>query len=99
MLIAPKTSVISIVIPTRNAASRLRETLAALDAVPGVEVLLVDGGSRDQTMAIAELFAVQVLVSEPGRARQMNVGAAAAGGDILLFLLKSLQFRHLLLKK
>ncbi len=86
MSIVPKTSVISIVIPTLNAASRLGETLAAVMAVPGVEVVLVDGGSTDQTVAIAKSYGVQALVSEPGRARQMNVGAAAVGGDVLLFL-------------
>lgn len=86
MSIVPKTSVISIVIPTLNAASRLGETLAAVIAEPGVEVVLVDGGSTDQTVAIAKSYGVQALVSEPGRARQMNVGAAAVGGDVLLFL-------------
>lgn len=81
-----KISVISIIIPTLNAASRLEETLASVKGVPGVELLLVDGGSRDETIAIAHAQGVRVLVSEPGRGRQMNVGAAAAQGDILLFL-------------
>ena len=86
MSIAPKTSVISIIIPTLNAASRLGVTLAAIVAVPGVEVVLVDGGSTDETVDIAQSFGMRVLVAEPGRAHQMNVGAAAAGGDIFLFL-------------
>ena len=86
MSTAPKTSLISIIIPTRNAASRLGETLASVADVPEVEVLLVDGGSSDETIAIACAYGVRVLVSEPGRGHQMNAGAAVAEGDILLFL-------------
>jgi len=86
MLIDPKTSVISIIIPTLNAASRLGATLASAVAQSGVELLLVDGGSTDETVDIARSYGVRVLVTEPGRAHQMNAGAAAAGGDILLFL-------------
>lgn len=86
MLIDPKTSAISVVIPTLNAADGLAATLAVVVGEPGVEVVLVDGGSRDETVAIAKAHGVRVLDSRPGRGRQMNAGAAAACGDILLFL-------------
>lgn len=86
MSTVPKTSVISIIIPTLNAAAQLAETLASVAGVSGVEVVVVDGGSSDQTLAIAQRYGVRVLTSAPGRGRQMNAGAAVAGGEILLFL-------------
>jgi rSAM/selenodomain-associated transferase 2 len=52
----------------------------------GAEVIVVDGGSSDATAALARPFADQVLNSQRGRAAQMNAGAAAARGDVLLFL-------------
>ncbi|MBW4661704.1 MAG: TIGR04283 family arsenosugar biosynthesis glycosyltransferase [Drouetiella hepatica Uher 2000/2452] len=80
---------VSIIIPTLNEASSLGRTLrqlTALDPLPA-EVLVVDGGSRDETVAIAESSAVQVLNSDrPGRSVQMNHGAKSAKGDILCFL-------------
>lgn len=62
--------------------------LAALRAfrARGCEVLVVDGGSRDVTAALAGAGADQVLLAPRGRASQMNAGAAAAQGDIFLFL-------------
>ena len=80
---------VSIIIPTLNEASSLGRTLrqlTALDPLPA-EVLVVDGGSRDETVAIAESSAVQVLnCDRPGRSVQMNHGAKSAKGDILCFL-------------
>jgi len=79
---------ISIVIPALNEdkdIGRLLESLQPLRKA-GHEVILVDGGSCDGTAQIAEPFVDQLLSSAPGRARQMNAGAAAAGGDILWFL-------------
>ncbi len=88
MLIDPKTSRISVIIPTLDESARLATTLGAIVAAvqPGVEVLVVDGGSRDDTVAVAEAHGVPVLASPPGRGGQMNRGAAAARGEILLFL-------------
>ena len=63
--------------------------LDAIAAMPGrFQVVVADGGSSDATLAIAQGHRTEPLVvrSEPGRARQMNRGASAAGGDILLFL-------------
>jgi rSAM/selenodomain-associated transferase 2 len=79
---------ISIIIPTLNEAKGLPETLSALQTLRagGVEVIVVDGGSSDETMHIAQQYADCVVASEAGRAKQMNKGASIAKGDILLFL-------------
>ncbi|HMB94273.1 MAG TPA: TIGR04283 family arsenosugar biosynthesis glycosyltransferase [Rhodothermales bacterium] len=77
---------ISVVIPARNEAARIEQTLHAVTSQPGpFEVIVVDGGSDDATKALAALHA-QVLSSAPGRARQMNAGAALATGEVVLFL-------------
>jgi rSAM/selenodomain-associated transferase 2 len=78
------------VIPTLEAARLLPACLSAL--VPALvsglvrEAIVVDGGSRDLTPAIARDFGCALIASSPGRARQMNAGAAAAKGAWLLFL-------------
>ncbi len=80
---------LSIIIPTINEAANLPATLAPLRPVgnrPGVEVIVVDGGSSDATREIAGAAGCRVLVSPPGRGRQMNLGAAAARAPALLFL-------------
>src|SRR6266566_4514271 len=66
-------------------------SVAALDALadlraPGVELIVVDGGSRDATVQRARLRADRVLTAPRGRALQMNAGAEKAAGDVLLFL-------------
>ncbi|MFP6746297.1 MAG: TIGR04283 family arsenosugar biosynthesis glycosyltransferase [Alphaproteobacteria bacterium] len=78
---------ISIIIPTFNEAVNLPLLLEAI-AGPGVprEILVIDGGSSDGTAEIAIRAGVVCLGSAPGRGRQLVAGAAAAGGDILLFL-------------
>jgi rSAM/selenodomain-associated transferase 2 len=77
---------ISVVVPTLDEEDALRDTLAAARR-PGVEeLIIVDGGSRDGTLAVARARADRVLESSRGRARQMNAGAEVARGDILLFL-------------
>lgn len=80
---------VSIVIPTVNEAEYLGRTLRQLSLLnpPAWEVLVVDGGSEDQTLAIAQVPGVQVITSvQCGRSIQMNQGAAAATGEILCFL-------------
>jgi len=79
---------LSIIIPALNEASQLRDTLAPLRALQsrGHEVIVVDGGSSDSTAEIAREYADRVIDSARGRARQMNAGAAAASGEVLLFL-------------
>lgn len=78
----------SIVVPARNEARRIAGTLAALAPLreAGHEVIVVDGGSDDATLALAAPHADRAFVALRGRARQMNAGAAAATGDVLLFL-------------
>jgi rSAM/selenodomain-associated transferase 2 len=75
----------SVVIPTLNEALCLEETLRALAAEQPHEVLVVDGGSVDDTCRIASTHA-RLLHGPRGRAAQMNHGAAAATGNALLFL-------------
>ena len=77
---------ISVIIPTFNEADYLPRTLASLRDAENLEVLVVDGGSNDGTTEIAERKGYRVLRSPPGRALQMNAGARAASGSILLFL-------------
>ena len=65
----------------------MQDALLALQAVrDGVELIVVDGGSTDGTRELAAPLADKVLTSAPGRARQMNAGAAMATGDVLVFL-------------
>lgn len=78
---------LSLVIPVLDEAATLAASLASLQAWRGqAEIILVDGGSEDQSRAIAEPLVDKVLRSAPGRATQMNAGAAAAQGEYLLFL-------------
>jgi rSAM/selenodomain-associated transferase 2 len=81
---------ISVVIPTFNAERTLAATLAAL--VPAVvegivqEAILVDGGSTDDTRAIAEVAGTHLIDAPRGRGSQLDAGASQARGDWLLFL-------------
>ena len=77
---------ISIVIPTINEAENLPRTLAGVADRRDIELIIVDGGSTDSTCSIAERFGAKVLRSPLGRGMQLNVGAQAASGSILLFL-------------
>jgi rSAM/selenodomain-associated transferase 2 len=77
---------ITIIIPVLNEAENLPRTLVAAQAGTCPEIIVVDGGSQDNTIEVAKAFGVSVIAAPAGRARQMNVGARAASGDILLFL-------------
>ena len=79
---------LSIVMPVLDEAAGIQATLQALAPLRerGHELIVVDGGSSDGTHALAAAWADQVLASPRGRARQMNAGAAAARGEVLLFL-------------
>ena len=76
---------ISVIIPTFNENKSLRKTIEhAVDA--DAEMIVVDGGSRDNTVAIAERAGARVVIGKKGRATQQNLGASVAGGRVLLFL-------------
>ncbi|MAP55303.1 TIGR04283 family arsenosugar biosynthesis glycosyltransferase [Altibacter sp.] len=87
---------ISIIIPVLNEAQHIRAVLSHLTshASPAhvTEILVVDGGSTDDTVAITQRFSetsslsVSVIPSEKGRAKQMNNGAKKANGSVLYFL-------------
>lgn len=77
---------LSVIIPALNEADEIGATLAALPPAAKVESIVVDGGSRDATVAVAAARGVRVLKSRPPRALQMNAGAALASGARLLFL-------------
>jgi rSAM/selenodomain-associated transferase 2 len=79
---------LSIILPTLDEEDGIDAALAPLQALrrAGHEVIVADGGSTDGTPALATPLADRVIQSTRGRARQMNAGAAVAGGDALLFL-------------
>ena len=79
---------LSIVMPVLNEASTLAATLQSLAPLRsrGHELIVVDGGSHDGTVAMAAAAADRVLIAARGRASQMNAGAEQAQGDVLLFL-------------
>ncbi len=77
---------ISVIVPTLNEAQHLPQALFSLQGAENVETIVVDGGSTDGTPEIAARSGCCLLRSLPGRALQMNAGARAAGGMILLFL-------------
>jgi rSAM/selenodomain-associated transferase 2/rSAM/selenodomain-associated transferase 1 len=77
---------ISIIIPTLNEAATIAETLAYFKGPGQPEVIVVDGGSQDDTVRLAAALGAKVIQTKPGKACQMNAGAAAAGGEVLVFL-------------
>ena len=79
---------LSIVVPVLDEATQIEATLTALQPMRrrGVEVIVVDGGSQDETVALARPLADVLVGAARGRARQMNAGAALAQGEVLLFL-------------
>jgi rSAM/selenodomain-associated transferase 2 len=80
-------SKISIIIPTLNEATTLDATLRCAQTGANIEIIVVDGGSQDHTVECARSRGLKVILSpQPGRAAQMNAGAAIATGDLLLFL-------------
>lgn len=77
---------VSIIIPVLNEESSILETLTKLSSLKGEkEILVVDGGSTDNTVQLASTMA-KVINSPKGRALQMNAGAKEATGDILWFV-------------
>src|SRR5262245_15263228 len=87
---------ISVVIPALNEQDTIEKTLRLTTDLGFDEIIVVDGNSADQTRAVVESVVsscrrssrctIRLLPNPPGRARQLNAGARAAGGDVLLFL-------------
>ncbi len=79
---------LSIVVPVLNEAANIAAALQALAPLRtrGAEVIVVDGGSSDDTADLARPLADRVLEASRGRAAQMNAGAGVASGDALVFL-------------
>ena len=81
---------LSVIIPTLNEASNIVNTIGTLQRHGGphiLEILVVDGGSTDDTVQLAENCGARVLFSkEKSRAAQMNMGAEHSQGDILYFV-------------
>jgi rSAM/selenodomain-associated transferase 2/rSAM/selenodomain-associated transferase 1 len=77
---------VSVIIPALNEERNIAATLRAVGQSPCHEVIVVDGGSTDATVQRAREAGANILTSKPGRARQMNAGAAATEGGSLLFL-------------
>lgn len=78
---------ISIIIPVLNEATSIDRVLKRIRLQPGnPEVIVVDGGSMDSTLALSKAAADKVLGAPRGRANQMNAGAAIASHEVLLFL-------------
>ena len=81
---------ISIIIPVLNEADYIKKVLATISKHTGTmhvkELLVVDGGSTDETLANALELGATVIRSKKGRAVQMNAGASRATGDVLYFL-------------
>lgn len=78
---------LSVIIPTWNEEMSLRATLGSVGSPNhDLEVIVVDAGSTDRTVEISQQYGCKVFVAKPGRANQMNAGAAIATGEHLLFL-------------
>jgi len=79
---------ISIIIPTLNEADSIVSALNRLKPfrMAGHEVIVVDGGSNDETVNMARPLTNNVITSAPGRALQMNIGAKQATGEVMWFL-------------
>jgi rSAM/selenodomain-associated transferase 2 len=79
---------LSIIMPVLDEAANISEALRRLAPLhaQGAEIIVVDGGSSDETAVLARPLADRVLIAQRGRALQMNAGAAAATCDVLLFL-------------
>ena len=77
---------ISVIIPALNESAAIEASLAALPRREGLEVVVADGGSTDDTRARAEARGARVIDAPRGRGPQMNAGARASTGEVLFFV-------------
>ena len=91
---------ISIIIPVRNEAQNISKNLNHLQELRrrnSCEIILVDGGSTDNTTEIANNLVDHILKTKSGRAIQQNIGASIAKGNTLVFLHAAVSYTHLTL--
>jgi len=77
---------ISIIIPVLNEAAIIQSTLLELQKNQGIEIIVVDGGSQDNTTNIVQETEAKLITAAGGKAAQMNQGAQIAQSELLLFL-------------
>lgn len=78
---------ISVIVPCLNEAANLAKCLTCVrNALPGCELIVVDGNSTDGSELIAEQFADKIIRTAPGRGAQCRLGASSAGSELLIFL-------------
>jgi len=77
---------ISVIIPTLNEAGIIENTVRRADLLRPLEIIVVDGGSTDETLSLAKQAGACVVSAPRGRGRQLNHAASCAAGDVLLFL-------------
>ena len=83
---SPESKRISVIIPALNEAEYISRTIGRLQIESDLEIVVVDGGSQDNTFEVAKSLGAKVVSATPPKAAQMNAGAAVATGDVLLFL-------------
>lgn len=77
---------ISVIIPTYNEQTKIKAAIQSVQDAGADHIVVVDGGSTDDTLKIAASLGITTLQSDPGRAIQQNAGAASCQTDALLFL-------------
>lgn len=87
-LVAPSAKMlVSIIVPTLNEEAHIVDNVRNLEQLSGEkEIIVVDGGSSDQTTTLVSAQNVRVLEASPGRGPQMHAGALASAGDVLWFV-------------
>lgn len=77
---------ISVIIPTYNEEKNICGLLDCLSGIPGLEVVVSDGGSNDETKLLCSQYPVKLIEAPLGRGSQLNAGAQVSDGEILFFL-------------
>lgn len=93
----PETAIpprLSVIIPALNEAENIAAVLAEVIGTPQSEVIVVDGGSTDGTADLAAAYGAKAFLTDPGRAKQMNLGASKARGEVFLFLHADTRLPH-----